>query len=103
MTVDRQFTVLVILLVAAIRPVTGADDMAFPGRTWEEATPESQGADSTRLQAAVDYLREAVGRNGVKRMVTVRLGLDQQEDEITTAEYNTFLRMAGEAIATAAP
>ena len=31
-------------------------------------------------------------------MVTVRLGLDQQEDAITTTEYNTFLRMVGEAI-----
>jgi hypothetical protein len=31
-------------------------------------------------------------------MVTVRLGLDEQEDPITTAEYNTFLRMIGESI-----
>jgi CubicO group peptidase (beta-lactamase class C family) len=31
-------------------------------------------------------------------MVTVRLGLDEQEDPITTDEYNTFLRKLGEAI-----
>ena len=31
-------------------------------------------------------------------MVTVRLGLDEKEDAITAAEYNTFLRMVGEAI-----
>ena len=31
-------------------------------------------------------------------MVTVRLGLDEKEDPITAAEYNTFLRMVGEAI-----
>jgi CubicO group peptidase (beta-lactamase class C family) len=31
-------------------------------------------------------------------MVIVRLGLDQREDEITTAEYNVFLRKVGAAI-----
>jgi hypothetical protein len=31
-------------------------------------------------------------------MVTVRLGLDEKEDPITSAEYNTFLHMVGEAI-----
>jgi len=69
-----RWLVFVILLTAAIRPVTGADDMVFPGRTWKQATPESQGVDSAKLQAAVDYLREAAGQNGVKRMVVVRNG-----------------------------
>lgn len=32
------------------------------------------------------------------QMVIVRLGLDQQEDDITTAEYNVFLKRVGEAI-----
>ena len=36
-------------------------------------------------------------------MVTVRLGLDEREDPITTAEYNTFLRLLGEAIEAATP
>lgn len=31
-------------------------------------------------------------------MVIARLGLDQREDEITTAEYNVFLGKVGEAI-----
>jgi len=31
-------------------------------------------------------------------IVTARLGLDQAEDEITSAEYNTFLRTLGEAL-----
>ena len=31
-------------------------------------------------------------------MVTLRLGLDQREDEITTAEYSTVLRIVGKAI-----
>jgi CubicO group peptidase (beta-lactamase class C family) len=35
----------------------------------------------------------------VWNMVTVRLGLDEQEDDITTAEYNTFLRLLGESLA----
>ena len=48
--------------------------MVFPGRAWEQATPESQGVDSAKLQAAADYLREAAGKEGVKRTVIVRNG-----------------------------
>lgn len=36
-------------------------------------------------------------------MVTVRLGLDEHEDPITSAEYNAFLRMVGEAILSFSP
>ena len=48
--------------------------MIFPGREWQQASPESQGVDSAKLQAAVEYLREAAGQQGVKRMVIVRNG-----------------------------
>jgi len=74
MAAKRLFAVLLMLLAAAIRPAAGADDTVFPGRAWEEAAPESQGVDSAKLQAAVEYLREAAGQEGVKRMVVVRNG-----------------------------
>ncbi len=57
-----RWLVFGILLATAIRPVMGAGDMVFPGRTWEQATPESRGVDSETLQAAADYLREATNR-----------------------------------------
>lgn len=68
-----RWLVFGVLLATAIRPVV-ADEMLFPGRTWQRATPQSQGVDSAKLQAAVDYLREAAGQNGVERMVIIRNG-----------------------------
>jgi CubicO group peptidase (beta-lactamase class C family) len=46
----------------------------FPARDWQEGTPESQGLDSVRLKAAVDYLRENAGPDGVEEVVIVRNG-----------------------------
>ena len=48
--------------------------MAFPGKDWEEAPPESQGIDSTRLNATVSYLKNNSGRDGVKELVIIRNG-----------------------------
>ncbi len=46
----------------------------FPGDDWELATPESQHVHSDRLKAAIEYLQEHAGSNGVKRMVVIRNG-----------------------------
>ena len=51
-----------------------ARGMAFPGKDWEEVTPESQGIDSTRLNAAVSYLKNNSGRDGVKELLIIRNG-----------------------------
>jgi CubicO group peptidase (beta-lactamase class C family) len=48
--------------------------MVFPGKNWKEATPESQGIDSTRLNAAVSYLKNNSGRDGVKELLIIRNG-----------------------------
>ncbi len=48
--------------------------MTFPGKDWEEVTPESQGIDSTRLNAAVSYLKNNSGRDGVKELLIIRNG-----------------------------
>jgi len=48
--------------------------MVFPGKDWKEATPESQGIDSTRLNAAVSYLKNNSGRDGVKELLIIRNG-----------------------------
>jgi CubicO group peptidase (beta-lactamase class C family) len=74
MTIKRLATIFVLLPVALFPRARAADRMVFPGRAWEEATPESQGVDSAKLHAAVDYLREHAGRDGVKRLVIVRNG-----------------------------
>ncbi len=46
----------------------------FPAGDWQQATPESQGLDSARLEAAVEYLRQNPGPDGVKELVIVRNG-----------------------------
>ena len=74
MTVSRSLIVLPILLAVAIHPARAADARVFPGPAWEELTPEAQAVDSARLRAAAEYLRQAAGKDGVKRMVIVRNG-----------------------------
>jgi CubicO group peptidase (beta-lactamase class C family) len=48
--------------------------MIFPAQDWQQTTPESQGLHSVRLNAAVDYLRENAGPDGVREVVIVRNG-----------------------------
>ena len=55
MTKNCIYTGVVLLLVAICSQVVGLDQMAFPGATWEQASPESQNVDSAKLEAAVDY------------------------------------------------
>ena len=59
-------------------------------RRWPDAPPST-------------YSRSGYNNNDLFvipawNMVTVRLGLDQREDDITSTEYNSFLRKLGEAI-----
>lgn len=74
MTVHKLILSILPLLATAVCPAEGADESVFPGAAWEQSTPESQGIDSAKLQAAVEYLGDAGGKDGVKRMVIVRNG-----------------------------
>ena len=63
------------IVIAAI--LTGACaslGAAFPGEDWQEVPPESQGVDSKKLAAAVAYLNENSGPDGIKELVIVRNG-----------------------------
>ncbi|UCD52975.1 MAG: serine hydrolase [Phycisphaerales bacterium] len=46
----------------------------FPAEQWQQVTPESQGVDAAKLNAALDYLREHSGPDGVSQVVVVRNG-----------------------------
>jgi CubicO group peptidase (beta-lactamase class C family) len=46
----------------------------FPGEKWQKATPSSQGVDAARLEAAVTYLRENSGPDGVSQLAIIRNG-----------------------------
>lgn len=71
---NRIFAGVALLLVAVFTRVAFSQQMIFPGVSWEQASPESQSVDSTKLNAAVDYLREHSGSNGVNRLIIVRYG-----------------------------
>ncbi len=65
-------SLLTALLIA--RGAPRRTEMAFPGAEWEEATPESQGANSQGLRAAAEFLERNAGRDGVKQLVVIRNG-----------------------------
>ncbi|MBN2316816.1 MAG: serine hydrolase [Sedimentisphaerales bacterium] len=74
MTKCRICTCIFLLLVAVGAKEVFADQMVFPGAAWTQVTPESQYVDSAKLKAAVDYLRDHSGSNGVDRLIIVRNG-----------------------------
>ena len=65
--------ILVVLLALSLEAKAGRG-MAFPGKDWKEATPESQGIDSAKLNAAISYLKNNSGRDGVRELVVIRNG-----------------------------
>jgi CubicO group peptidase (beta-lactamase class C family) len=65
---------LVLLFTAMNNQMLHSAQMTFPGETWEKVAPESQDVDSKRLGAAVDYLRDHSGSNGVDRLIIIRNG-----------------------------
>ena len=46
----------------------------FPGERWQRASPDSQGVDAGKLEAAIDYLRDHSGPDGVDQLMVVRNG-----------------------------
>jgi len=46
----------------------------WPGDTWQTASPESQGVDSTKLNQAMSYLASKCGSAGTEQVVVVRNG-----------------------------
>src|SRR5688572_2358066 len=71
-----RLSVIVVFVVAASAvplPLL-ANEMVFPGTAWEEATEQSQGLDSAKLTAALDYLKAQAGSDGVRELVIVRNG-----------------------------
>ncbi len=63
-----------VLYIAHSPKAKAAGKMVFPGKDWQEATPESQGIDSAKLNAAVSYLKKNSGRDGVNELVIIRNG-----------------------------
>jgi len=87
MTIMSKYIIRIILVVLLALSLEAKDasrrrskalvteqGMVFPGKDWEEATPESQGMDSAKLNAAISYLKNNSGRDGVRELVIIRNG-----------------------------
>ena len=48
--------------------------MTFPGKEWQEATPESQGVNLEKLNAALAYLEPESGFDCIREAVVIRNG-----------------------------
>ena len=82
----KQFSVLLLTVlpiaffgysgesVAGQWPKAASGRMTFPEKKWQEATPESQGVDSDKLDDAISYLKNNSGGDGVKELVIIRNG-----------------------------
>ncbi|MFH1718451.1 MAG: serine hydrolase, partial [Planctomycetota bacterium] len=68
-----RLSTTVFLLICTLS-VTAASQMTFPETDWQQASPESQGIDSAKLDAAVSYLKNNSGPDGVKELVVIRNG-----------------------------
>jgi CubicO group peptidase (beta-lactamase class C family) len=71
MKLARLIQVCVLVVGSA---AVAASPRVFPGARWEEATPESQGVDAKKLEAATRLLAATVGSNGVQELVILRHG-----------------------------
>jgi CubicO group peptidase (beta-lactamase class C family) len=55
--------------------IAASSKMVFPEERWQETKPEAQGVDSTKLNAAISYLKDNSGSDGVKELVIIRNGV----------------------------
>lgn len=67
--------ILGMVLLVALSGLSNAQQIGvFPGAEWAEATPDSQGVDSAKLNAAVTYMDDTFGPDGAKELVVIRNG-----------------------------
>jgi len=52
------------LVLASWVSATAAEPSVYPGKDWAQASPESQGGDSAKLKAAVEYLASGLREYG---------------------------------------
>lgn len=70
----RIWMVVLVGVVIGWRADAAAEANVFPGKTWEEATPQSQGVDPVKLREAIALLQRTVGKDGARKLVIVRHG-----------------------------
>ena len=68
-----SFLVMAFMLLEALC-CHAAETAVFPAAEWAEATPQSQGVDSAKLNEAAELLARTVGADGARELVVIRHG-----------------------------
>ena len=71
---DRRSFLAASLAAPLAHGPVAAKDIHFPGKEWAIVKPEEEGVDTNRLSAAVEYLKQHAGKDGVKELLIVRRG-----------------------------
>ncbi len=71
-----KLSIRVILVTCGLSGMAAAASsaMTFPSKQWQQTKPEAQRVDSAKLKAAVSYLKNNSGPDGVKELVIIRNG-----------------------------
>lgn len=70
----RSLILIVVFKLLVVMSAYAHGEVVFPGEHWEETSPEAQSLDSAKLSAAVEYLKQNSGRDGVQELVIIRNG-----------------------------
>ncbi len=82
---------IILVTLSTFSPLYPADaETVFPGKTWEQATPESQGVDSEKLEAAMEHLKSLVGNDGTSQTLIIRHGRIIWKGAHTDSVHNIF-------------
>jgi CubicO group peptidase (beta-lactamase class C family) len=73
-SMERTKPSIAVVLIACGFITATLQAMVFPEGDWKQAQPEAQGADSVKLEAAVSYLKDNCGSDGVNELVVIRNG-----------------------------
>lgn len=68
---------------------TGAESV-FPGKAWEETTPESQGVDTAKMNEALAQLKAITGPDGISQTMLIRHGRVIWQGEHTDSWHNVY-------------
>ncbi|MDF3129314.1 serine hydrolase [Kiritimatiellaeota bacterium B1221] len=74
--------------ISRLQPVHA--ETVFPGKTWEQASPESQGLDAEKVEAAMAHLKSLVGPDGISQTLIIRHGRIIWQGEHTDSWHNVF-------------
>jgi CubicO group peptidase (beta-lactamase class C family) len=70
----RMALAIGVALLFALPSLAVERPVVFPGKDWQEATPESQGIDGARLEEAMAYIEEISKEQGNRQSLVIRNG-----------------------------